>query len=166
MSCTTWAIRSCASSSDDAPDDSSWGTIGKIRTPRYNDVVFTAACLSVADPFGTNASTSAILMYSRIDPSGSRSAYSIWSRSRDSSLSIEDQRSRRRSRGAGPPAPTTASGRCAAVDASAKTAGEKSGSKPWATSSATATSPRDSLDVVRRESNTWDGGMEVDVWQS
>ena len=55
----------------------------------------------MAEPLGTEASTSAIPTNKRTVPSGSLSTYSTWSRSRELSLSIEDQSSERRSRAAG-----------------------------------------------------------------
>jgi len=47
------------------------------------------AARSMALPFFTSASTSAIATHNRVAPSGKRSATESWSRSRESSLSIE-----------------------------------------------------------------------------
>ena len=93
--------RSCASSNEVRSVDSSEGSIGKVATPVYTEVDSAAACWSVAEPLGTEASTSAIPTNRRTVPSGSLSTYSTWSRSRELSLSMDDQSSERRSRAAG-----------------------------------------------------------------
>ena len=89
-------------------------------------MVFWRAWPSIAEPFRTMASTSAIATRIFTAPSGIASATVSWSRSRESSLSIEAQgRLRRSRRPAGSPAAVAR-----IPSSSASTVGEKSGSKP------------------------------------
>ena len=81
----------------------------------------------MAEPAGTRRSTSAIATRTRASPPGSVSATSIWSRSRDSTSSIEDQSSERRS---GTPGEGVGSGVRRRAATSASTAGSKSARKP------------------------------------
>src|SRR6185436_15445927 len=91
----------------------------------YTDVVFFWACASTGEPFFTSASTSATATRSRTRPPRSSATVS-WSRSLESSLSIEHQSRSRRSRMAG------SSALAGALRASswASTGLPKSGSRP------------------------------------
>ena len=74
------------------------GSIGKICAAVYTEVVLVRACSSTGEPTATVTSTSAIATRMRTAPSASGCATDSWSRSRESSLSIEHHRSERRSR--------------------------------------------------------------------
>jgi len=66
------------------------GSMGKVPPAVYTEVVFMRACSSIADPFFTVSATSAIATRTFV-PSATDSATLSWSRSRESSLSIEHQ---------------------------------------------------------------------------
>ncbi len=105
--------------------DSRSGSIGKMTAGVYTDVVLWRAWSSIAPPDSTVPSTSAIATRMRVVPFGPGADTLSWSRSRESSLSIEHHNRSRRSRAA----PVGASEGCA-WSASAIAAGEKSGTSP------------------------------------
>jgi hypothetical protein len=125
---TTIARRSSFAASEVRSVDKRSGSIGKIAAVVYTLVVLATAWRSMADSRGTVASTSAMATHTFTPPLPSGSAKESWSRSRDSSLSIEHHGSCRRSRtgssvtSGGPTMPATA----------AVTSGGKSGSNPCA----------------------------------
>jgi hypothetical protein len=75
--------------------DSRSGNIGKICAAVYTEVVLALACASSGEPRAIEASTSAMAMRICTAPSASGCATDNWSRSRESSLSIEHQSSER-----------------------------------------------------------------------
>src|ERR1700676_5448892 len=79
--------------------------------------------------FRKQVSTSAIPTKTFVSPFGKRSATSIWSRSREVSLSIEDQSRLRRSRMSG--LGSTFGGCAFSSPSCCWTSGENSGSKPF-----------------------------------
>ena len=95
---TTTASRSWPSCSDVRSVDSTSGNIGNTPAAVYTEVVLTAAWPSTAPPGRTSASTSATATISRVTPPAIGSATLSWSRSRVSSLSMENQVRWRRSR--------------------------------------------------------------------
>src|SRR6202041_3051300 len=87
----TMHARSCCSNREVSPVESASGSMEKFFTPVYRVTVCWAAYRSIAEPLETYWSTSAMPISTRLLPSGRVSAYSIWSRSREVSLSMEDQ---------------------------------------------------------------------------
>ena len=77
------------------------GSIGNICGAVYTEVVLLRACSSTGEPRATVASTSAIAIRIFTAPPSAGCATDSWSRSRESSLSIEHHSSCRRSRTAG-----------------------------------------------------------------
>src|SRR2546426_6193955 len=125
----TIARRAWPSPSDVRSVESFSGSIGKTSAAVYTDVVLVRAWASIAEPSFTVVSTSATATRIFTTPSVIGCATVSWSRSRESSLSIEAQRRPRRSRIDGP----ASAAAFALASVSAKAAGEKSGSRPCST---------------------------------
>ncbi len=106
--------------------DSASGSIGNMPAAVYTEVVLCAACRSIGPSRRTSASTSATATFSRIAPPGSASATLSWSRSRVSSLSIENHGSDRRSR----MSPFRGPAAWRADSASCSASGENAASRP------------------------------------
>jgi hypothetical protein len=122
----TIARRAWPSPRDVRSVESFSGSIGKIWAAVYTDVVLVRAWPSMAEPIFTTASTSATATRILTAPSAIGSATESWSRSRESSLSIEHQRRPRRSRIEG----SVSVAAFAIESVSVTTAAENSGNRP------------------------------------
>ena len=93
MNSVTMQARSSPSSSEVSPVESSSGSMGKFFTPRVYGHRFTLRRVGRLPSPLAHTHLRPPCRSARASPSGSLSAYSIWSRSREVSLSIEDQSS-------------------------------------------------------------------------